>query len=167
MGRGEAMGRLRLLAEERAFGWHVGSDRLIQAGLDALLADVASPSLASLAGLGVREEHLAGELFDDVVGELGLGFEVPGDPGAARWALAHWLAGRMVDGELSPGHGAGLIWTEAALALDHPEGLREIVEYATLLDGWDENWSIPRERLEEEVLDAARELLKRRDGLAS
>jgi hypothetical protein len=58
---------------------------LIQAGLDALLADVDAPSLALLAGLGRREEHEARELFDHVVDELGLGFEAPTDPIAAKW----------------------------------------------------------------------------------
>ncbi|MEU3464539.1 hypothetical protein ABZ721_31890 [Streptomyces sp. NPDC006733] len=50
---------LRTLAHERAFGRPLGSDRLLQAGLDALLADVESPSLALLAGLGRNEESEA------------------------------------------------------------------------------------------------------------
>ena len=47
MTKEEAKAQLGQLARARAFGCHVGSDRLIQAGLDALLADVDSPSLPS------------------------------------------------------------------------------------------------------------------------
>lgn len=35
------------VARERAFGRQVGSDHLIQVGLDALMAEVESPSLAN------------------------------------------------------------------------------------------------------------------------
>ncbi|AZM61708.1 hypothetical protein DMA10_00220 [Streptomyces sp. WAC 01420] len=38
MARAEALEQLRQLAQARALGRHVGSDRLIQVGLDALLA---------------------------------------------------------------------------------------------------------------------------------
>ncbi|WP_327429481.1 hypothetical protein [Streptomyces sp. NBC_01236] len=161
MTRDEALDRLRQLARAQAFGHHVGSDRLIQAGLDALLADVDAPSLALLAGLGRREEHEARELFDHVVDELGLGFEVPADPIAARWALAYWLAAQIVDGSLDPATGADLIWVEAATELDYPNRLQPIVDCAIELDDWNANWSTPLEQLKEEVLVAARVLVER------
>ncbi|MFD5429275.1 hypothetical protein ACFWI9_28040, partial [Streptomyces sp. NPDC127084] len=49
----ERLAPLRWLAIERAAGHQVGSNRLIDAGLEALLAGVDSPSLPLLAGLGV------------------------------------------------------------------------------------------------------------------
>ncbi|MFF3581739.1 hypothetical protein [Streptomyces mirabilis] len=152
---------MRQLARAQAFGRHVGSDRLIQAGLDALLADVDAPSLALLAGLGRREEHEARELFDHVVDELELGFEVPADPIAARWALAYWLAAQIVDGSLDPATGADLIWVEAASELGYPDRLQPIVELAVQLDDWNANWSTPLEQLKEEVVVAARALVAR------
>ncbi|MEU2181831.1 hypothetical protein [Streptomyces thermolilacinus] len=158
----QALKRLRRLAQARAFGRHVGSDRLIQAALDALLADVDSPSLPLLAGLGRREEHEARELFDQVVEELGIGFEAPADPTAAKWALAYWLADQVVDGSLDPATGADLIWAEVALDLNYPEELRSVVMCAIQLADWDESRGIPLEQLKEEALRAVRELVERR-----
>ena len=112
----EAKARLGRLARARAFGRHVGSDQLIQAGLDALIADVDSPSLPLLAGLARREEPEAPELFDHVLDELGLSFEPPTDPTAAKWAHAYWRAEEITDGSLDPVTGADLIWTEVAEA---------------------------------------------------
>nr|BFD84258.1 hypothetical protein StreXyl84_36590 [Streptomyces sp. Xyl84] len=152
---------MRQLARARALGRHVGSDRLIRAGLDALLADVDSPSLALLAGLGRREEHEAQELFDHVVDELGLGFEAPADPVAARWALAYWLAAQIVDGSLDPATGADLIWVEAAMELDYPDRLQPIVGCAIQLGDWNADWNIPLEQIKEEVVAAARALVER------
>ncbi|MFF0040851.1 hypothetical protein ACFYRG_32300 [Streptomyces mirabilis] len=161
MTRDEALDRLRQLARAQAFRRHVGSDRLIQAGLDALLADVDAPSLALLAGLGRREEHEARELFDHVVDELGLGFEVPADLIAAKWALAYWLAAQIVDGSLDPATGADLIWVEAASELGYPEALQPIVECAIHLDDWNADWSTPLEQLKGEVVVTARALVER------
>ncbi|WUD78382.1 hypothetical protein OG937_45060 [Streptomyces sp. NBC_00510] len=48
----EAVRQLKMLARSRAFERPVGSDRLMAAALDALLADVETPSLPLLAGLG-------------------------------------------------------------------------------------------------------------------
>lgn len=56
MTRDEALKQLSHIAHARAFDKHVGSDQLIQAGLDALIAGVESPSLAMLAGLLRSEE---------------------------------------------------------------------------------------------------------------
>ncbi|MET7568287.1 hypothetical protein ABZT04_07245 [Streptomyces sp. NPDC005492] len=109
MTREEAMRQLGRLGRWRAFGRHVGSDQLIQAGLDALLADVDSPSVPLLAGLARREEPDAPELFDQVLDELGLFFEPPADPTAAKWSLAYWLAEQIIDGSLAPSTGADLI----------------------------------------------------------
>ncbi|MFP8884700.1 MULTISPECIES: hypothetical protein [Streptomyces] len=160
--KAQALKQLRTLAQARALGRHVGSDRLIQAAVDALLADVDSPSLPLLAGLGRREEHCARELFDHVEDELGIGFEAPADPTAAKWALAYWLADQVVDGSLDPAVGADLIWAEVAMDLDYPEELRPVVMCAIRLADWDESWGTSLEQLKEEALRAARELVERR-----
>ncbi|MFF8486674.1 hypothetical protein [Streptomyces antibioticus] len=87
MTRDDALQRFRHIARERAFGRYVGSDRLIQAGLDALIAGVESLSLAMPAGLLRSEEPVAPALLDQ---ELGLLFHAPADPRAAKWAKSHY-----------------------------------------------------------------------------
>ncbi|MGA4950935.1 hypothetical protein [Streptomyces lydicamycinicus] len=136
----EALEELSRLAHERAFGGYFGSDMLIQAGLDALLAGVESESLAMLAGLGRNEELEAPELFERVLYELGLEIEVPPNPRSAKWALASWLAGRMVDGSLDPAAGAFRIWRDVAWDLDYPDALQPLVVCAYNLDDWDDSW---------------------------
>ncbi|WP_223830907.1 hypothetical protein [Streptomyces venezuelae] len=120
----DALDQFRHLARERAFGRHVGSDRLIQAGLDALIAGVESPSLAMLAGLLRSEEPEAPELFDQVLEELGLLFHPPADRRAAKWAMAYWIAGQIADGSLDPAVGTHLIWADIAYDLGYPEELK-------------------------------------------
>ncbi|ARZ72426.1 hypothetical protein SMD11_6850 [Streptomyces albireticuli] len=164
MTHAHAVRQLRVLARERGFGCTVGSDRLVQAGLDALLAGVESPSLPLLAGLGRKEESEARELFDTVLEELGLGFRAPADPAAARWALAYWLASRIADGSLDPLTGADRIRADAATELDHPEALEPIVRLARHAADWNENWDPPLAELSDGVLQAARELLGTRSS---
>ncbi|MBO7936020.1 hypothetical protein G6W55_22755 [Streptomyces sp. CAI-85] len=89
MTRDDALQRFRHIARERAFGRYVGSDRLVQAGLDTLIAGVGSPSLATPAGLLRSEEHEAPALLDQVLEELGLLFHATADPRAAKGAKAH------------------------------------------------------------------------------
>lgn len=158
----EALRQLRRLAQARAFGRHVGSDQLIQAGLDALLADVDSPSIPLLAGLARSEEPEAPELFDQVLDELGLLFEPPADPTAAKWALAYWLAEQITDGGLDPATGAQLIWTEVVSDLNYPDILQPILHCAISLDDWDDNWTVSFESLKNDALQAARDLLSNR-----
>lgn len=162
MTKEEAEAQLGRLARARAFGCHVGSDRLIQASLDALLADVDSPSLPLLAGLARRDEPEAPELFDQVLDELGLSFAPPADPTAAKWAHAYWLAEQITDGSLDPATGADLIWTEVAEALDHPDALRPIVHCAISLAGQDDDRTASFEALRLDALQAARDLLGHR-----
>lgn len=160
----EAVKQLSHLARERAFGRHVGSDRLIQAGLDALIAGVESPSLALLAGLFRREEPEAPALFDQVLEELGLAFHSPADPRAAKWAMAYWIAGQIADGSLDPATGTHLIWADIAYDLGHPEDLEPLVQCAHNLDGWEESWGVSREELNREAVEAATQFLSRRPG---
>ncbi|MFG2369362.1 hypothetical protein ACGFY3_48695 [Streptomyces mirabilis] len=160
----EALKQLSHLARERAFGRHVGSDRLIQAGLDALITGVESPSLAMLAGLLRSEEPEAPELFDQVLEELGFAFRPPADPRAAKWAMAHWIAGQIVDGSLDPATGTHLIWADIAYDLGYPEDLEPLVHCAHNLDGWDETWGVSREELNQEAVEAANQFLSKRPG---
>ncbi|GAA2326081.1 hypothetical protein OKJ48_29130 [Streptomyces kunmingensis] len=158
----EALKQLSHLARERAFGRRVGSDRLIQIGLDALIAGVESPSLAMLAGLLRNEEPEAPELFDQVLEELGLAFHPPTDPRAAKWAMAYWVAGQVADGSLDPATGTHLIWADIAYDLGDPQDLEPLVICAINLDGWEESWGVSREQLNREAVEAANQFLSRR-----
>ncbi|MFD9245691.1 hypothetical protein ACFV0D_27935 [Streptomyces sp. NPDC059556] len=155
----DALDQFGHIARERAFGRHVGSDRLIQAGLDALIAGVESPSLAMLAGLLRSEEPDAPELFDHVLEELGLLFHPPADPRAAKWAMAYWIAGQIADGSLDPAAGTHLIWADVAYDLGYPEELEPLVRCAHNLDGWEESWGVAVEELNGEAVEAARRFL--------
>lgn len=96
----DALKQLSHIARERAFGRHVGSDQLIQAGLNALIAGVESQSLAMLAGLLRSEEPEASTLFDQVLEELGLLFHPPAAP---RLRSGRWPTGRRSDRRWIPG----------------------------------------------------------------
>ncbi|MFI8180810.1 hypothetical protein ACIF70_09835 [Actinacidiphila glaucinigra] len=167
MTKDEAVKQLKMLARSRAFGHHVGSDRLVAAALDALLADVDTPSLPLLAGLGRREEPEAPGLFDQVMEELGFVFEPPADPTATKLAVAYWLAEQIADGSLDPATGAVMIWTESAMELGYPAELRPIVTCAIQLDDWNEDWTISQEEITSDVVRAVHELLRNRSSSAS
>lgn len=165
MTRDDALKQLSHIARERAFGRHVGSDRLIQAGLDALIAEVESPSLAMLAGLLRSEEPEAPALFDQVLEELGLSFHPPADPRAAKWAMAHWIAGQIADGTLDPATGTYLIWSDIAYDLGYPEELQFLVSCALNLDEWEESWEVSIEELNREAVEAAKQFLSKRPAV--
>ncbi|MBT2511912.1 hypothetical protein J7I98_40455 [Streptomyces sp. ISL-98] len=158
----DALDRLRSIARERAFGRHIGSDQLIQAGLDALIAGVESPSLAMLAGLLRSEESEAPALFDQVLEELGLLFHPPADPRAAKWAMAYWIAGQIADRSLDSAVGTHLIWAHIAYDLGYPEELEPLVHCAHNLDGWEESWGVSFEELSREAVEAAKHFLNQR-----
>lgn len=162
MTRDDALKKLSHIARERAFGRHVGSDRLIEAGLNALMAGVESPSLAMLAGLLRSEEPEAPALFNQVLEELGLLFHPPADPRAAKWAMAYWIAGQIADGSLDPTAGTHLIWTDIAYDLGYPEQLEPLLHCAHNLDGWEESWGVPFEELNGEAIEAAKQFLSKR-----
>ncbi|MFI9311046.1 hypothetical protein [Streptomyces triculaminicus] len=164
MTQDDALRQLSHIARERAFDRHLGSDRLIQAGLDALIAGVESPSLAMLAGLLRSEEPDAPALFDQVLEELGLLFHPPADPRAARWAMADWVAGQIADGTLDPASGTWLIWADIAEGLGYPEELEPLVHCAHNLDGWEENWGVSLEELNREAVEAAKHFLNKRSA---
>ncbi|MEU9125091.1 hypothetical protein AB0C96_35525 [Streptomyces sp. NPDC048506] len=159
MTRDEALKELGRIAHERAFGGYFASDTLIRVGLDALLAGVESESLAMLAGLGRNEELEAPDLFEQVLYELGLDVEVPADARAARWALAYWIAGQMVEGSLDPAVGAFRIWRDVALDFEYPDTLQPLVMCAHTLGAWDENWDVPVEKLKNDAVEAAAHFL--------
>ncbi|SED28999.1 hypothetical protein SAMN05428945_5340 [Streptomyces sp. 2224.1] len=159
MTRDEALKEPSRIAHERAFSAYFASDTLIQAGLDALLAGVESEPLAMLAGLGRNEELEAPDLFERVLYELDLAVEVPADGRAARWALAYWLAGQMVDGSLDPAAGVFRIWCDVAVELDYPDALQSLIVCAYNLDAWDVNWGVPVEKLKNDAIEAAARFL--------
>ncbi|MFC8239266.1 hypothetical protein [Streptomyces sp. NPDC057284] len=161
MNQDDALQQLSHIAHERAFGRHVGSDRLIQVGLDALIAGVESPSFVMLAGLLRIEEPEAPALFDQVQEELGLLFQPPADPRAAKWAMAYWIAGQIADGSLDPAAGTHLIWADVAYDLNYPEDLQPLVSCALNLEDWDESWGVSVEALKEEAIEAAEQLLSK------
>ncbi|MGW3875548.1 hypothetical protein ACWEC4_42300, partial [Streptomyces sp. NPDC005055] len=148
----------QLVNHSRAAG-EPQSDRLIQAGLDALMAAVESPSLAMLAGLLRSEEPEAPDLFNQVLEELGL--QPPADPRAAKWATAYWIARQIVNGSLDPAAGSHLIWADVAYDLGYPEDLQPLVSCASNLEDWDESWGVSIETLKENAFEAAEQLLSR------
>ncbi|WP_031516478.1 hypothetical protein [Streptomyces sp. NRRL F-5123] len=158
MTREEALEQLDDIGRAQAFGRHIGSDRLIRAGLDALLAGIDTPSLALLAGLPKREEPEAPALFDAVLDELGLRFHPPAHPVAAQWALATWTAARIFDGSRDPAAGAYDIWG-VARELGYPEELQELVICAVNLDDWSDSWDVAHENLCAKAVEAARRYL--------
>ncbi|GGW72437.1 hypothetical protein [Streptomyces xantholiticus] len=164
MTRDDALKQLSDIARQRAFGRHVGSDRLIQAGLDALVAGVESPSLAMLAGLLRSEEPEAPELFDQVLEELGLLFHPPADPRAAKWAAAYWTASQIADGSLDPATGTHHIWSDIAYDLGYPEELEPLVHCAHNLAGWEESWGVALEELDREAVEAAKQFLSKQSA---
>ncbi|MFF4393944.1 hypothetical protein ACFY0G_45760 [Streptomyces sp. NPDC001552] len=160
----DALKQLSHIARERAFCRHVGSDRLIQTGLDALVAGVESPSLAMLAGFLRAEEPEAPALFDQVLEELGLVFQPPTDPRAAKWAMAHWVAGQIADGTLAPATGTHIIWADIAYDLGYPDDLEPLVSCALSWDDCQESWGVPFEELNKEAVEAAKQFLIKRSA---
>jgi hypothetical protein len=163
-----ALRRLQRVATDRLIGDIVGSDRLIQLGLDALVAGVDAPSLASLAGLSRAEEPDAGELFDRVAEELGLvPADLPSAPVDRAWALVRWWAQLMVDGTLDIQAAGSLIYGYAwpIISAADPQGLQPLI--TRLLQYEDAtSWSpgyhdqVDRSRkVEAELLAEARTLL--------
>ncbi|MGW0562765.1 hypothetical protein ACWDZ4_19630 [Streptomyces sp. NPDC003016] len=139
--------------------WQRPSDAwLVQLGLDALMTGIESPSLPLLAGLARNEYSKAPELFDLVLGEMGLLPLASEDLAKARWTAARWWAGQIVARQLDPIRGAKLIWQESAAELDYPDALQPIVDLATAIELLDDH--LPdRERVEDDVTSAARRFL--------
>ncbi|MFD3452530.1 hypothetical protein ACFWVC_10125 [Streptomyces sp. NPDC058691] len=134
MTRSEAISHIRMIAADRGYAWP-GTDRreLVEAGLDALLAGADSPSLRMLAGLGRNEAHMADELFDHVLEELGLLPLLPADVAAARREMARYWAGLIARGALPAADGVRLI-RGAAAELESYGELADLVQWAEALD---------------------------------
>ncbi|MGW2395814.1 hypothetical protein ACWCYY_04610 [Kitasatospora sp. NPDC001664] len=155
----DATTRLWWLAVERAAGWQVGADRLIEAGLAALLDGVDCQSLRLLAGLGRSEELEAASLFERTLEELGVATAVPADADQALWAMARCWASRIVDGRLDPLEGADLILWYVYVPLDGPEELHAITEGA--IDR-DPSRTVPPEQKRTNTIRAAERFLGKR-----
>jgi hypothetical protein len=100
--------RLLMAAIDELIGCQVGSDRLIQMALDALLDGVDTPALRQW--LVSLEEPKAHDLFAQVIHELELVPSLPAHSVEARWELVRWWCQLVVDGGLSPEVGGRLIW---------------------------------------------------------
>ena len=158
--RTAAISRIRMLAIDRTIGWQpIEAERLVQAGLDALVAGADTPSLRLLAGLGRNEGAEAGPLFDQVLEELQLLPQLPEDLAGARWEMARWWAGQIVEGALEPARGANLIWQEAACELGYPAALQSVVRWASELDDWHPGFALSRQDLLDAIVSAAADLL--------
>ncbi|WP_406864891.1 hypothetical protein ABZO31_32410 [Streptomyces sp. HUAS MG47] len=156
----EAVDRLRVLAVERLANDVVGSDRLIRAGLDALLAGVDTPSLARLAGLTRREEPEASDLFEAVLDELALRDGLPGTRTDAAWWIVRRTLARIVDGSVDPVEGADRVWDLAHPGHWFDSAVAPVVQ--GLITAYDVGGDDEPERLEaarEEIRTAARALL--------
>ncbi|MFJ4776255.1 hypothetical protein [Streptomyces sp. NPDC088762] len=160
MNEDEAVRQLWMLADERATGCEVDSARLIQAGLDALLAGLDTPSIPRLAGLARWEADQAPGLFEEVLDELGITPHLTADPEAVLWEVARSWAERIVDGSCDPGTAAAAIWSEAATPLNYPEKLDALVAWASTWEDLDEDHPhTSRDELDTGIIQAARELL--------
>ncbi|MGW2419397.1 hypothetical protein ACWC0C_09085 [Streptomyces sp. NPDC001709] len=155
-----AISLIRMAAADLAMElWRRPSDAyLVQLGLDALMADIDTPSLPLLAGLARGEYPQARELFDHVLEEMGLLSLTSEDLAKARWTAAQWWAGQIVACQLDPVHGAKLIFEEAAAELDYPDALQPIVDLARALD-LSNDQPLDQQHLRDRITSAARDFL--------
>lgn len=151
---------LLMAAIRERLGEAVGSDQLIKAALDALLAGAESPALAQLAGLRRSEEPEAHDLFNRVIDELGLAPALPDDPTAARWELVRWWCQLIIDENLPPEVGGQLIWFEGWDKLKRPSALQPLVGWVSEWEDWTPARDTPLEIYRQRIINAARELLE-------
>ncbi|MFK0026347.1 hypothetical protein [Streptomyces sp. NPDC090798] len=151
---------IRMAAADLTMGpWQRPSDAyLVQLGLDALMADLETPSLPLLAGLARGEYPQARELFDLVLEEMGLLPLASEDLAKARWTAARWWGGQIVAGQLDPVHGAKLIYQESAAELEYPDTLQPIVDLARALDLLNDQPPV-QQHIRDQVTSAARDFL--------
>ncbi|MGV4983312.1 hypothetical protein ACVB8X_01975 [Streptomyces sp. NRAIS4] len=155
-----AISLIRMAAADLAMElWRRPSDAyLVQLGLDALMADIDTPSLPLLAGLACGEYPQARGLFDLVLEEMGLLPLTSEDLAKARWTAAQWWAGQIVACQLDPVYGAKLIFEEAAAELDYPDALQPIVDLARALD-LPNDQPPDQQHLPDRITSAARDFL--------
>ncbi|MFC8125971.1 hypothetical protein [Streptomyces sp. NPDC057302] len=155
---------LRMLALERLIGRHHYPHQLIEAGLTALVLDLATETLPLLAGLSRTEHENADVLFDQVLAELGLTEGLPADDTdipweKARWELVRWWLRLIVNGNLAPGAGGDLITYEGWGALARPQSLRPLVVKVDAYNDWEAIRHSTREQLAKVIVAEADRLL--------
>ena len=150
------------LAQARWLLGKLAPERLVAFAVEALAADLDSPSLRVLAGESRPTRDTVDPLFRRALSELGFG--ALGEE-QARLVVARSHASRIVAGEVPPYDGAKAIWQECdptraddplqvfrSLASEH-EDYRFAAESRP--GGYDE----ALRRCEREIVDAARALL--------
>jgi hypothetical protein len=161
----EVLNRLRRYAIAHYEGEIVPADRLIQAGLDALLNGIDTPAIRRLAGLSRREEPESHDLFAQVIVELdllpGMSDDAMSGTREARWQMVRSWARQIVDDVLDPVTGGNLIWYMGWERLGRPAALRPIVGWTSQAeDQPTAPWTAgAREVYANLIIDAARELL--------
>jgi hypothetical protein len=140
----KAVENIWLLLVEQLAGREPGSERLIRAGLDAVLAGVNSPSMVLLAGLGRREEPEARELFSRVVEELGLGpGDIPAWPSERRLAVLRWFAQLLIDGRIDFADGCGYLQEfSTGLSPAGTEAVDPLVLSIMVLGEYQQSWGM-------------------------
>jgi hypothetical protein len=123
---------------------HVGSDRLIEAGPDALIAGVESPALAMPAGLLRSEEPESASAHRPSAG--GAGTALPPAGGPPGRTVGDGLLDRRSDCRRIPGSRRRL---EPLAHCAHNPG------------GWEESWGVSFEELSREAVEAAKQLLNK------
>jgi hypothetical protein len=152
--------RLRMAALSERAGITVGSDQLIQAALDAVLAGVDSQALNELAGLGRSEEPEAHDLLQRVIDETDLAHTLPADPRAARWELVRWWCQMIMDGRLLPETGGQMIWLDGYYALDQPQALQPLMDLVRIWEDWADEPGERRDTYRQRIIEHAKELLE-------
>jgi hypothetical protein len=154
-----ALRDLRMFAIREALDETVGSDRLIDAALRAIIEGVESPSLPLLAGLSRRDEGEAHGLFREVVAELDLAPPMPRDDRAVRWTLMRLLCEAITDGSAEPEIAARSIWYQGWNELEAPDALQGIVGWVSEWEDWDPSWDVDREHFRRLIVSEAQALL--------
>lgn len=154
----DALRDLRIYALREALDEIVGADKLIDAGVRALVAGADSPSLSLLAGLSRREESDAHDLFRAVVSELDLAPPPALDLQARRWTLVYWLCDSIADGGLEPEVAGRLIWHEGWTELGYPPALQPLVGWVSEWEDWSPSWDVERDHFQRLIIEEATRL---------
>jgi hypothetical protein len=131
----------------------LASDELSEIATEALIRGLDSPALRVLAGQARWDVRDSSDLFRVALDELGI--ELP-DADRAQWRLARRTADDIVTGRMGAARGANELWLAHQKVRDSGD-LRIFVGLASTLDDHPDDV----ERIEADIIAAARELLDR------